>query len=366
LKLSKVVLSGYYGFNNAGDELVLYSIIRTLREIEPGISITVLSQQPEKTAKQYEVQAVNRWRLFSLIRSIASSELLISGGGSLFQDVTSVNSPLYYWMIIFLAKLMGKKTMIYSQGVGPLQRPRNRKMLAWLFNRLSKITVRDEGAKSDLLAMGVNKEIIVTADPVLGIPPQSIEAQLGREILERSGLELIVEQRLLGVFIRSWEDNSYLPELVKACDRLALEGWQVVFVPMQFPQDIAVAKQAAKLMAHETVYLKEMYDPAEMLAITKNFDLIIGMRLHSLINGAVVGVPLVGISYDPKIDRFLQQIGQQSLNSVHDLNSETLVQLVNWVHNNREEIQADMEKRVKLLYQKAWKSARIAMELWRN
>jgi polysaccharide pyruvyl transferase CsaB len=364
--VSKVVLSGYYGFNNAGDELVLYSIIRTLREIEPNISITVLSQQPEKTAKQHEVQAVCRWNLLGLIKTIASSELLISGGGSLFQDVTSANSPLYYWMIIFLAKLMGKKTMVYSQGIGPLQRPRNRKLLAWLFNGLSKITVRDEGAKSDLASMGVTREIVVTADPVLGIPAQSIDAQLGREILERSGLDFLDEQRLLGVFIRSWENDSYLPELVKACEQLAQDGWRIVFVPMQFPQDIAVAKQAAKLMKHETVYLKEMFDPVEMLAITKNFDLIIGMRLHSLINGAVAGIPLVGISYDPKIDRFLQQIGLPSLNSVDDLNSETLVELVNWVHNNREEIKVEMEKRVSGLYQKAWQAARIAIELWRN
>lgn len=361
--MSKVVLSGYYGFNNAGDELVLYSIIKTLREINPDISITVLSKQPEKTAKQYNVQAVCRWCLSGLFKEITSCELLISGGGSLFQDVTSANSPLYYWGIIFLAKLMGKKTMLYSQGIGPLRRPRNRKLVAWLLNKLNILTVRDDDSQAELISIGVNREITVTADPVLGLSGETIDTKAGREILERNGVEASTEERLLGVFIRSWGDNGFMPELVKACDKLADDGWRVVFVPMHFPQDIIIAKQAVKLMKNRADYLKEMYDPLEMLSITKNFDLIVGMRLHALIDAAVVGVPMVGLSYDPKIDRFLKQIGQYSLNAVDELNTDTLVELINCVYKNRDEIKANIAGRVKLLYHKAWQAARLAIGL---
>jgi len=361
--LSKVVLSGYYGFNNAGDELVLYSIIRTLREISPGINITVLSNQPEKTARQYDIRAVCRWNIFGLLKEISSCELLISGGGSLLQDVTSANSPLYYWGIIFLAKLMGKKTMLYSQGIGPLNRPRNRKLVAWLLNKLNVLTVRDEGSQTELISMGVNREITVTADPVLGLSGETIDIKAGKEILERSGVTVTNEERMLGVFIRTWGDNSFLPQLVKACDKLADENWRVIFVPMHFPQDITTAKQAVKLMENRADYLKEMYDPLEMLSITKNFDMIVGMRLHALINAAVVGVPMVGVSYDPKIDRFLKQIGQHSLNAVDKLSGDTLVELINCVYSDREEVKAEIEQRAKLLYQKAWQAARLAIGL---
>lgn len=357
------MLSGYYGFNNAGDELVLYSIIKTLREIAPGISITVLSNQPEKTAKQYDVHAVSRWGFFGPLKAIAACELLISGGGSLFQDVTSKNSPLYYWAIIFLAKLMGRKTMLYSQGIGPLRAPRNRKLVAWLLNKLNILTVRDEDSRNELISLGVNREITVTADPVLGLAGETVEKKAGKLILERSGIGTADAQRLLGVFIRSWGNNGYLPELVKACDKLAEDGWQIIFAPMHFPQDITIAKQAVKLMKNRAVYLKEMYDPLEMLSITKNFDLVIGMRLHALIDAAVVGVPVVGLSYDPKIDRFLKQIGQHSLNAVHELNADTLVELINCVNRNKEEEKAEINTRVKLLYQKAWQAARLAVSL---
>lgn len=364
--MSKVVLSGYYGFNNAGDELILYSIIQTLRKIEPGIVITVLSNQPDKTARQYDVKSVSRWHIWSILNAVMSCDLLISGGGSLLQDVTSANSSLYYLGIIFLGKVLGKKTMIYNQGIGPLVRKRNRRLAAWLLNRLDSVTVRDEGSRQELAAMGVKKDIVVAADPVFGLRADAIELSPGQEILERNGVQRgkgDEERRLIGVFIRSWKDNKYLGELVKACDQLAGDGWTIVFVPMQFPQDIAVAKQATKAMAQEAICLKELYDPLEMLSITGNFDLILGMRLHALINGAVMNVPVVGLSYDPKIERFLLQIRQQSLNSVDQLNSQTLVELVNCIYNNREEIKEDLRKAAENLFQKSWQSARLAMQL---
>ena len=49
------------------------------------------------------------------------SELIISGGGSLLQDVTSKRSLLYYLSIIGLGKLFGKKVMLFAQGIGPIR-----------------------------------------------------------------------------------------------------------------------------------------------------------------------------------------------------------------------------------------------------
>ncbi len=361
--MSRVVLSGYYGFNNAGDEAILYAIIRTLRKIEPGIEITVLSNEPAKTAKQYHVRACRRWKLGEVIKALSTCDLLISGGGSLLQDVTSKLSPLYYLGVIFLARLLERPVMVYAQGIGPLRTRINRSLSAFVLNRVNAITVRDQRSKEDLVAMGVEREITVTADPVLGLSPENISVELGREILERNGFCPGEGQKLLGVYIRSWKDNAYLPELVKACDKLAEEGWKIVFVPMQFPGDITISRQAAKQMKHEALVLKEMYNPEEILSITKNMDLVLGMRLHALIKGAVARVPVVGLSYDPKVDRFLESIGHQALISVENLRGETLIEMVKWAYSRREEISKDLQTRLAPLYQKAWQNARIALGL---
>ena len=136
-----------------------------------------------------------------MLRALAGCDLLLSGGGSLLQDVSSSNSPLYYLGIIFLAKLFDKPVMVYAQGIGPLRRKRNKRLTAWLLNGVNKITVRDEESKKDLVAMGVHQEIIVTADPVLGFKKTEVEEKLGADILERYEVKRGPGEKLLGVYL---------------------------------------------------------------------------------------------------------------------------------------------------------------------
>ena len=86
----KILLSGYYGFDNVGDEAVLFSIVRDLRAVMGDeAEITVLSNNPETTSARYDVRAVDRWNKKTLLTEIKACDLFISGGGSLLQDVTS-------------------------------------------------------------------------------------------------------------------------------------------------------------------------------------------------------------------------------------------------------------------------------------
>lgn len=364
--MSKVVLSGYYGYSNAGDETILYAIIRALQQIDPDLEITVLSRNPEKTSKQFQVKAVNRWGIGEIIRTLLKSDLLISGGGSLLQDATSPTSPLYYLGITFLARILGKPVFVYAQGIGPLKRTWIRKLTAWSYNRVSHLTVRDQASQEDLVAMGVKKTITVTADPVLGLAKDEIDLKSGQHILERNGIEISPEQKLIGVFIRSWQDDDFLIPLAKACDQLVEEGWKLIFVPMQFPSDIKSAKEVIKLMEQEAHYLKESYAPEEILSLTGNFQLILGMRLHALINAALMEVPMVGISYDPKVDRFLEQMSQTSLVSAFQLNSSTLVEMVKCVEQHGRELVESRREKVQFLHHKAWQTARMVEEFLSN
>ena len=171
----KILLSGYYGFDNAGDDAVLFAIVQALREIIPDVDITVLSNQPEKTAQQFGVKAVDRWGKTSLPKAIKDCDVLISGGGSLLQDVTSKNGILYYLGVIKLAQMMRKKVIVYAQGIGPVNEPRNRALVAKILNKVQAITVRDFDSRRELMEMGVYREIMVAVDPVLGISADSID-----------------------------------------------------------------------------------------------------------------------------------------------------------------------------------------------
>ena len=98
-----ILISGYYGFNNIGDESILRTVIDNLREKLPQVDITVLSQSPAQTAEKYGVKAAARMNPWAILRSVRRCDMLLSGGGSLLQDATSGRSILYYLFILRLA-----------------------------------------------------------------------------------------------------------------------------------------------------------------------------------------------------------------------------------------------------------------------
>ena len=114
-----ILISGYYGFDNIGDESILRTLVTSLRERIPNCSLTVLSHDPAATREKYGVEAVERMSPLAIARAVRRCDMLISGGGSLLQDVTSSKSLHYYLAIIRFAQLLGKKVLIYSQGIGP-------------------------------------------------------------------------------------------------------------------------------------------------------------------------------------------------------------------------------------------------------
>ena len=132
----KIVISGYYGSKNGGDEAMLAAMLEVLREEIPNLHVTVISLNPEYTKRRHNVDAVPRPDIWTIIQRIRTADLLISGGGSLLQNVTSGRSLYYYLAIIFLALLFGRKVMLYAQGIGPIRGALAHKLMNLIVNRV--------------------------------------------------------------------------------------------------------------------------------------------------------------------------------------------------------------------------------------
>ncbi|NLC77638.1 MAG: polysaccharide pyruvyl transferase CsaB [Clostridia bacterium] len=363
---NRIVISGYYGFNNVGDEAVLYSMLRTLRAQQPDLKVTVLSGDPEKTARNYGVQAVNRWNIKEVWQALRECRLLISGGGSLLQDVTSSRNVLYYLGIVQLAKMMGKKVMFYAQGVGPVSRRLSQEAIRRVVNQVDLITVRDEASKALLLQLGVTKpEILIKADPVLGLYAKEMDRNQGLKYLEKNGVQPAEgAPPVIGISVRDWHQyQGYKKALAKVGDRLVKEGYQLVFLPFHFPDDIAPSREIVNLMEEPATVIRDQLGVVEMLGCLSPMHLLIGMRLHSLIMAAVMGVPVIGISYDPKVEAFLKSIGQPLAGRVETLDAEVLAGEVRRVLAKREEAVADLNEAVAALRVEARDTGRLALEL---
>lgn len=319
--MSKILISGYYGFNNVGDEAILKGIIEGIKKLKENAEIVVLSHSPDFTARKHDVRSIKRMNFFKIFWEMKNMDLLVSGGGSLFQDVTSKRSIAYYLGIIWMAKrLLKKKVMVYSQGIGPVTKGYNRFLLKKIMNCVDIINVRDEKSKDELISMGIKKEILVTTDTVFGIPAPSTSK--GLERLEKMGVDN--NGLKIGISIRPWKNSDYIiKETTNFCEKYLEENdGQIILIPFHFYSDLKIMEKVYEkidLNLRDRVFVVRDYLYVEdYLSFVGNMDMMVAMRLHGLIFSVLMKVPVIGLSYDPKIDSFMSDIGRTKINSVED------------------------------------------------
>lgn len=324
--MSNIVISGYYGFANAGDEAMLTAIIKALRSEDSSVNITVISGNPEATEKLHKVNSIHRFSALDIIKTMSKADLLISGGGSLLQDVTSKRSLLYYLAILTTGTILGKKVMLFAQGIGPIKSRFLRNLTKYVCSSVDLITVRDMDSMYELRRIGVPEpKVLQTADAVMTLAEEAPD--FGRGLLDR--FYVPDNKMLIAIAVRKWrEDDSYLLEIAKAADRLIdTRNAHIVLLPLQYPLDVETCRRVQQLMVNklESTVLAADCNTEEFLSLIGNFDLLIGMRLHALIFSAVMGVPFIAVSYDPKIDGFVKDVNGIIAGRVQDLRADDIL-----------------------------------------
>lgn len=350
--MKRLLFSGYYGLGNAGDEAVLAASTSLFRARKPDLELTALSSSPAATRADFGINSAARMRPAALA-AIRRCDLFLSGGGSLLQDRTSLKSLIYYLVLLDYARRSGKRTMVFAQGIGPLIRPAAQRWTARVLSRVDAITVRDVESADLLRSIGVEgPEIEVTADPVFALEP-SITARVTAAALQRPSL---------GVSLRPWERvERILDPLAEALSyfegELSLQAW-----PLQPDQDTAVCEAlAARLPAVQV--MRSQLSPAEWMGLAGWTDVVIGMRLHALIFAAARAVPVVGISYDPKVDALLGRLRAKPVGTADTLDAQTLRSAITLALEEDERRRQDRELRAEHLRTQAMRNVDRALEL---
>lgn len=308
----RITISGYYGFANAGDEAVLSAIVSSFqKKAGDKVDITVLSASPEETEAVHKVRAVSRMSISDVTKAIRECDLFISGGGSLLQDATSMQSLIYYLITIMLAKIYRRKVMLLGQGIGPLRRGISRRLTSLVLNRVDLITVRDPQSGELLREIGVTKpKILVTADPTLILDPCSNDEAY--RLLAELGIG--EGEDVIAVSLRNWDG---VPGL-EAAERAAFEHMvkklsvRFLFVTMQIPSDKEISEKVSAALENTAVQQKP-WTIEQLIGVLGKCRMVVGMRLHALILASTAGVPSIGISYDPKVEYFLKITGQEGI-----------------------------------------------------
>jgi polysaccharide pyruvyl transferase CsaB len=296
----RLLLSGYYGFGNLGDEALLDVIVAQLRSRFEGVEIDVLSAAPKETSRRLGVDATPRWNMRAVHASISRADAVLSGGGGLLQNATSMRSVLYYAGILREAIRARRKTMIFAQSIGPLD-PFGRFVVKRLCRGVTRATVRDARSRQLLHSLLPDTPVEQAADPVFLYDLPAHDLDLAKEGLADGPYAILCVRKIPAL-------KDGISVIARAVDRLAtLHGIRSAFLPIGGVTDAEVSTTIIRVCQSAPMLLPE-YALDRSAAILRGAHVAIGMRLHALILAARFAVPFLAIPYDPKVSALCEDL----------------------------------------------------------
>jgi len=335
--MSTILIGGYYGAGNIGDEAILIAMINELRTQKADITLIVTSWDPEKTSNDHHVESVYWKDINGLLDAALRADLIILGGGGIFHDYWGIDPDTYlrkgFWDITafgslpLLAKLLNIPCMIYAVGVGPFHSELAREHTRMAFERCQVATIRDNESLEFLKQIGLNINgtkgsiVKVLPDPVFSLTASSADDAQVTDFLHQRQIQDNIP--LLGVSLRYWDINvsldEWLPYIANGVrDFLEQNNQaQVILIPFQVlhatphTNDAIVLGKLANLlnMPDRVCSITDPLTPRFAQSLIKRCTAIIGMRLHSIIMGINVGTPIIALSYAPKVFSVMKRAG---------------------------------------------------------
>jgi polysaccharide pyruvyl transferase WcaK-like protein len=312
--------------SNIGDQAILRATCEDLRRIRPNVRIAVVSAAAKLRIDATYIQPGPRG-LFRLCREAASSDLVLCGGGGLFQDDDSRVKMPYWALRIWLVRLLCKRVIGYSLGVGPLRSRTGRFAARLAFSAMERVSARDPQSLT-------SKSVALVPDPALHLIKTNEQAV--RNYLEVQGVPLSAPY-LIGVAVRRWYPPQ--PRFIPQKIRTRLSGAKFVLTDESKRLAAMLAKvldelvrrhrahilmmpsycaphEADRMMASEIIsrmeqtgaQLLDVDDPALYKGIASEVSLMIGGRMHPAILAASSGTPAVGLAYNQKFQGLFQML----------------------------------------------------------
>lgn len=336
----KFYIHGYYGNQNLGDEAILTVLADNFRKIWPDCQISIISAD-DKSPKRVGVNRVSDWR-----ESIHSSDIVIFGGGGMFDDAgpNGWRDQVPMFKEIWYAFANKKPIIFFAVGAGPYYTLIGRMMLAieaWLADL---ITARDNESKELLIRYLPNKKkVYQTGDLALLLreaEPQDLDSnfiktqdRLRQMPHPRIGVNLFSFSELVH---RKPEEDKRRREIVSsAFDSLfSANGGSAIFLSAQGLKDgydFLEAERTIELIRNKDRCLNVPYfaNPVLYREIVKDVDCLVGMKLHSLIFAYGAMKPVISLSYHPKTISFMKMVGAEDFSlPLQELSGEALTNLV--------------------------------------
>jgi polysaccharide pyruvyl transferase CsaB len=307
-----LVLVGNFGAKNIGDELILAGFLRKLGKELPKAKVTVLGSDPHLVRRFHGVDALpllpcgfgslfrrGWWRS---IRKMKKADAVIFPGGGLFTDEESFHAVLIWGFHLLAARYFWKPVYLLGQSIGPFHGEYAKDLVRTILKKTEWIGVRDQASVNELKRIGMSSSKIKNGrDSSYWLVDRAPKV---RSLKKTGRIKILIS-------LRSYPKISedFFSELAKALDQIS-EQLQVRISFAEFGKsDLSVWKKVCRRSKHSKLWkvtkLSESAD--DVLKEVKKFDLVIGMRLHSIISARLTGTPSIAFAYSRKVKEFAEQ-----------------------------------------------------------
>jgi polysaccharide pyruvyl transferase CsaB len=296
-------ICGYYGYGNTGDDTLLERAVLRIKKSCKGYGICVLTHSAKRSRYRFGVVCYNRYNFFSVIRAVYRSRVLVFGGGTLFQDRTSLRSMLYYSGVACLGLLFRKRVELWGNGLSEPKYPLSRLLLCLILKRSAYVGVRDKPSFLISKRYGA-QNVDLEGDLALTIKKDKCHSS-------PNTYEIIKGISRYAVFSLSARTNDTQYNRFKKRAREAMDkGISVVTVAMYPKQDRKISKRFSKEVGGRYA---EGLSASELVFILRNAEFCLSARLHLLIFARVAEIPFEAVGNDPKLVAFCKENGTPSL-----------------------------------------------------
>jgi len=325
---SRILLIGWYGSMNLGDELSLKAVVSLLlKKYGSTIHLIVTSHRPNFT-KEFlkilcEVQTIYFFNFLSIVREIIKSDLIVFGSGTLIQN--RFKNVLGYSLILLISKFFSKKVIMLSQGFD-VDRPILIQILRLILKLPDTIVVRDPNSKKFLLSIKRNKKTLLLPDITFLLFTQRAQREIN--------IKKKTNAKMLGINIRKIDDKFIMQSIETLLSEL-VKSYQVTLVPFS-QSDYYLAERISQKVKN-VIVAKLKFDLDYLEELYSSFDIFIGMAYHSLVFSLLFGIPFIIIPYARKCEYFASYVDLPHLVINGHMLREEVLRALNLLENNVKE-----------------------------
>lgn len=337
----RILITGYYGAGNFGDDIMLESFCKEMKIINPKIKIDILKlfDRELNIELDNDVKIIDFYKLGRKVNTIVfmtmmkmKYDMFLWVGGTCFTDEDG--DGLHHLMK--RAKQCGKKIGYIGVGVGNLTNPERIEKTNYLLNLCDFISLRDKRSYEYARKVRKNKNNIYLTEDLAYLFINKFNINKNKKE-ENNTKKILVSWRNLINYRTEEEEKELINRLVNYLETLSEKNFdkEIIIIPLDDRKDCEKNKYIYdRVKRFENNYTKVSYNqlltPREKIKYLLECDVNISARLHGIFVSELCNIKTIAISYSIKINEFLQSIGKEcDCINLDDLNEEKIDKVYN-------------------------------------